>query len=108
MSIEKDFDAAMAAQMQAELLRFANKCHYDETRKKIVYHNVDYALEAYLTLQREEMQRHKWLESEKSKSDLGGHALADWVKKYSDAFARYWRKTHVYIPATNSDQNKIG
>jgi hypothetical protein len=98
MSIEKDFEPAVAAQMQAELLRFSGKCHYDETKKKIVYHNVDYALDAYLTLQREEMERHKWLESEKSKSDLGGHALTDWVKKYSEAFARYWRRTHLYIP----------
>ena len=105
MPIEKDFEPGVAAKMQAELLRFAGKCHYDETKKKIVYHNVNFALDAYLALQREEMERHKWLESEKTRSDLGGHAFADWIKKYSHDFARYWRRTHAYIPAGSSGQN---
>jgi hypothetical protein len=106
MSFEKDFEPSVAAQMQAELLRFAGKCHYDEAKKKIVYHTLKSALEAYLTLQREEMDRHKWLESEKSKNDLGGHALADWVNKYSSDFARYWRRTHAYIPPNDSSPDK--
>ncbi len=50
MSFEKDFDPSVAAQMQAELLRFTGKCHYDEAKKKIVYHSLKSALEAYLTL----------------------------------------------------------
>lgn len=98
MPIEKDFEPPVAAQMQAELLRFSDKCYYDEERKKIVYNTLKCALEAYLTIQREEMERHKWLESEKSKNDLGCHALNDWVSKYSSDFARYWRRTHLYIP----------
>jgi len=106
MPFEKDFDPSVAAQMQAELLRFTGKCHYDEAKKKIVYHSLKFALEAYLTLQREEMDRHKWLESEKSKNDLGGRALADWVNKYSTDFARYWRRTHAYIPPGDFSQNK--
>ncbi len=102
MPVEKDFEPSVAAQMQAELLRFTGKCHYDEVKKKIVYHTLKYSLDAYLTLQREEMERYKWLESEKSKNDLGGNALADWVNKYSRDFARYWRRTHVYIPPGDS------
>lgn len=98
MPVEKDFTPAIAAQMQAELFRFAGKCFYDETKKKIVYNNVKLALEAYLMLQREEMQRHRWLESEKSKNDVGSCAFADWVNKFSDDFAHYWRRTHQYIP----------
>ncbi len=105
MSFEKDFDSSVAAQMHAELLRFAGKCHYDEEKKKIVYHTLKFALEAYLTLQREEMDRHKWLESEKTKNDLGGRALADWVNKYSSDFARYWRRTHAYIPPDDTSLN---
>jgi hypothetical protein len=105
MPFEKDFESSVAAQMQAELLRFAGKCHYDEEKKKIVYHSLKFALEAYLTLQREEMDRYKWLESEKSRNDLGGRALADWVNKYSSDFARYWRRTHVYIPPDDFGQN---
>ena len=34
MSVEKDFEPSVAAQMQAELLRFAGKCHYDEEKKE--------------------------------------------------------------------------
>ena len=106
MSVEKDFEPGFAAQMQAELIRFSGKCHYDEIKKKIIYHSLRDALNAYLTIQREEMERHKWLESEKYKNDLGRHALMDWVQKYSSDFARYWRRTHVYIqPAGSPSQN---
>lgn len=108
MSIEKDFEPAIAAKMQAELIRFTGKCHYDETKKKIVYHDVKCALEAYMAFQREEMDRHKWLESEKSHNDLGRQALNDWIKKYSSDFARYWRRTHVYIPPADPKQQGPG
>ncbi len=97
MSIEKDFSPHVAARMRAELARFGDKCHYDEEQKKIVYHNDQYALEAYMTYQREEMECHKWIESEKSQCDLGRQALIDWINRYSDKFARYWRRTHLYI-----------
>ena len=105
MPIEEDFDAHVAAQMCAELSRFSDRCHYDEARKLIVYHDDQSALAAYMTIQREEMERHKWIESEKSHCDLGREALADWVKSYSAKFSRYWRRTHLFIPPKNVPQN---
>lgn len=99
MSIDEDFEPKVAAQVRTELARFSDKCHYDEVRKKIIYHNHQEALEAYLTIQREEMERHRWLESEKARCDLGENLMADWIRKYSSDFARYWRRTHVYIPS---------
>ena len=58
-------------------------------------------MEVYLLLQREEMEKHKWIESEKACCDLGCKSLSDWVNRHSKKFAAYWRKTHVYVQAKN-------
>jgi hypothetical protein len=106
LPMEDDFSSRIAGQMRDELARFGDKCHYDEALKRIVYHNDKDAMEAYMILQREEMQRHKWIESEKNQCDLGPQALADWVRRYSEQFARYWRRTHVFIPSDNAPKPK--
>jgi hypothetical protein len=106
MPIEDDFDPQTAAHVRDELERFSGKCHYDDARKKIVYHNEQYAMEAYLAIQREEIERHKWIESEKRHRDMGREALSDWICKFSDKFAHYWRHTHVYIPPKPSAPNE--
>lgn len=41
-----------------------------------------------LALQRDEIARYKWLESEKAKRDLGREAALEWIKKY----AAKWRQ----------------
>lgn len=41
-----------------------------------------------LERQREEINRHKWIESEKASHDLGREAVMDWVQRY----ARRWRQ----------------
>jgi hypothetical protein len=41
-----------------------------------------------LRKQREEIMRHKWIESEKAQRDLGAEAALDWIRKY----AGQWRK----------------
>lgn len=43
----------------------------------------------YLAREREEMLRHKWIESEKAGRDLGQEALFDWVKRYAGEFRRW-------------------
>lgn len=106
MAVEDDYNPHIAARLREELARFVDKCHYDSETKKIVYHSDRFALQAYLTLQREEMDRHKWIESEKSCCDLGRKALTDWINRFSNKFARYWRRTHLYIPSNNSPQNQ--
>ena len=42
---------------------------------------------AILRMQREEIERHKWIESEKCGHDLGRQAALDWINKY----AAHWR-----------------
>ncbi len=40
----------------------------------------------YLELQTREIERHKWIESEKAGRDLGSEAVIDWILKYADVF----------------------
>lgn len=47
------------------------------------------ALSDYLANEREEMQRFKWIESEKAGRDLGQAALIDWIDKHAESFRRY-------------------
>jgi hypothetical protein len=42
----------------------------------------------YLAVEREEMLRYKWIESEKAGRDLGQQALLEWVDKHAAAFHR--------------------
>ncbi|MBF0523714.1 MAG: hypothetical protein HQK56_01310 [Deltaproteobacteria bacterium] len=46
----------------------------------------------YLDLELDEIQRHKWIESEKVGYDLGEKAVMDWVQFYAERFASYWRR----------------
>jgi len=47
----------------------------------------------YLELQNREIERHKWLESEKAGRDLGYEAAIDWILHYADLFSHhYWEK----------------
>ena len=48
----------------------------------------------FLDAQKEAMEVHKWIESEKAGHDLGDFAKQDWVKKYAAQFREEWEKTH--------------
>lgn len=49
-------------------------------------------LREYAEAQCTEMQKHKWIESEKAGFDLGESACLDWVKKYAKIFRDNWIK----------------
>lgn len=40
----------------------------------------------FLSVQRVEMEKHKWIESEKAGYDLGNGAIQDWIAKYAKRF----------------------
>ncbi len=42
-----------------------------------------------LTMERDEMLRYKWTESEKAGRDLGDVALLDWARNHDAAFLEY-------------------
>ncbi|MBI4965710.1 MAG: hypothetical protein HY913_20705 [Desulfomonile tiedjei] len=48
---------------------------------------VEMDLKEYLEIQRREIERHKWIESEKAGRDLGMDAAIDWILKYADVFS---------------------
>ncbi len=52
----------------------------------------------YLRMERDEMLRHKWIESEKAGYDLGQAALLDWVHRHAHAFRTHMLQT--YGPVT--------
>ena len=45
-----------------------------------------------------EMERYKWIESQKASHDLGESALLDWDRKYAPDFCKFWRMTHEFVP----------
>ena len=51
---------------------------------------VEMDLNEYLELQNSEIERHKWIESEKAGKDLGMEAVIDWILKYADRFSAYY------------------
>lgn len=48
-----------------------------------------------LPLAWDEIQRHKWIESEKARRDVGQAAVADWLKRFWWRFCRWRRIEHV-------------
>ena len=54
-------------------------------------------LTKYNHTQMYEMDRHKWLESEKVGYDLGVVAHLDWITKHSLAFRKEWIDKHKKI-----------
>jgi len=48
---------------------------------------VEMDLKEYLEFQTREIERHKWIESEKAGKDLGMEAAIDWILKYADLFS---------------------
>ncbi len=46
-------------------------------------------LREYLEAQNREIERHKWIESEKAGRDLGLDAVIDWITRYAHQFSEY-------------------
>lgn len=98
MALEDDFPADVALKLKKELEDFSAYCYYDPRKRRIVYYDPKKAMEVYMSLQIGEMNRHKWLESERAHKDLGESALLDWDRKFAPNFCGFWRKTHQFIP----------
>lgn len=46
--------------------------------------------------EREEILRHKWIESERLGYDIGfERALLDWIRKHRDRWKLHYRATHI-------------
>ncbi len=51
-------------------------------------------LHEFVQLQTDEINRYKWIESEKAGYDLGNGAITDWVENYACAFRRRIQESH--------------
>lgn len=43
--------------------------------------------------QQEEMLRHKWIESEKARRDLGDQAIFEWIRRYAHSWREEFERT---------------
>ncbi len=50
---------------------------------------VEMDLNEYLELQTNEIERHKWIESERAGKDLGMEAAIDWILRYADRLSAH-------------------
>lgn len=46
-----------------------------------------------LNLQREEIAKYRWIESEKARCDLGRQAAVDWVQRHAAAWRKWYEET---------------
>lgn len=63
------------------------QAHYATQWRKEHQQQVPRQMEQCLAAQREEILKHKWIESEKAHRDLGSDAVLDWIRNY----AAEWR-----------------
>lgn len=46
----------------------------------------------FLSDQKEEMLKHKWIVSEQAARDMGEEALKEWIAKFAKEFREAWEK----------------
>ncbi len=51
-------------------------------------------MKEFLDAQRVEIERHKWIESEKAGHDLGEAAVQDWINRYAKIFREEYENEH--------------
>ncbi len=52
-----------------------------------------------LAREREEILRHKWIESEKAQRDLGSEAIIDWIHRYAAQWREWYQQEYEGIHA---------
>ena len=59
----------------------------------------------FLNDQIHEMEKHKYIESEKAGKDLGDSALLDWIIKYAASFREEWERIHGKVEEDDGSDN---
>ncbi len=54
----------------------------------------DILFQFFMSQQKEEVEKHKWIESEKAGRDLGEQAVIEWISKYAPHFRSEWEQKH--------------
>ena len=48
-----------------------------------------------LAMQRDEINRYKWIQSERAHQDLGGSAVLDWIQRYAANWREWYENEYV-------------
>lgn len=48
----------------------------------------------FLKDEKVEIEKHKWIESEKAGYDLGNKAVKEWIDTYAAVYREWWEKNH--------------
>jgi len=75
--------------------------HFFQLKRDTARKDVDFR--AYIELQVREIQRHKWIESEKAGRDLGQDAVSDWTQRHAASF----RDAHGGNPSRTGNRSWI-
>lgn len=57
--------------------------------------------------QMDEMEKHRWLESEKAGQDVGKRAYFDWISKYARQWRESWEKRYTENEKEEEDDNSF-
>jgi len=49
-----------------------------------------------LQAQKEEMEKYRWLESEKAGHDVGKTVYIDWIRKYAKSWREWWNQDQTH------------
>ena len=75
------------------LVLFSTKGQLPEVYSEIVL-KIDDSIIQFLADQKNEIEKYKWIESEKVGHDLGNCAIMDWIRKYAKKYRDQYRQTH--------------
>lgn len=81
LSQERGYDVGLTVATEDWLLHHAQQCG-------------EHRQEQMLAMQREEIRKHLWIESEKAHKDLGRTAKLDWIQKYAAKWRRWYDREY--------------
>lgn len=82
MSLARGEDVGFEAAAEDWLAHYAQSWREERQRKM-------------LALQREEINRYKWIQSEHAAHDLGGAAVLEWIQKYASHWRDWYENEYV-------------
>lgn len=100
--MEQRFSEAQRAEIEKHKYFLSQKRGHDvglpvATEDWLVHHAQQWCerrQEQMLAMQREEIRKHLWIESEKAHKDLGRMAKLDWIQKYAAKWRRWYDREH--------------
>ena len=61
----------------------------------ITMQNINECQKEFMKDQVQEIEKYKWIMSEKAGYDLGSSACCEWIKTYAEQFRTFWFENHL-------------